>query len=157
MSHTRHLLSALALSLYATSPAFAVTEFRGGGFLTGFSGCSGWGSRESVLVRYQPAGAPENHATRSRVSMFHHSGAFNYSFDFTPGDYPELGEWFTVSTTKVFGSGYTIDGVSLRLLESSPIEAITAGATTIFLAFEVSNFDGLTGCTARGRVALALD
>ncbi|PVE46917.1 hypothetical protein DDE23_14665 [Pararhodobacter aggregans] len=131
---------------------------RGGGFLTDFVGCesAGWAGTATITSRWRLAGLPENHATLSRITILLNSGVINYSFDFQPGDYPELGEWFPVNTALIFGSAGTASDVQLRVLETSPIDQVTDGATTVFVAFELQNFDGTPGCNARGRVALAV-
>ncbi|WP_417626336.1 hypothetical protein [Pararhodobacter aggregans] len=159
MAYMTRTLPALAVALSSASPILAATEFRGGGFLTDFANCAttGWTGTERVLVRFRPAGAEGNSTTITRVSMITYSGAMNFSFAYAPGTYPEVGEWFPVTTTRIFGSAGQVDGVEMRILESSPIEAIAGGATALFANFELRNFDGDPGCWVRGRIALALD
>ncbi|MCA0206131.1 hypothetical protein [Pararhodobacter sp.] len=158
MREITKLLSAGALLLGLASPALAATDLRGGGFLTDFVGCesAGWAGNVPITSRWRPAGLPENHATISRVSLFVNSGALNYAFEFQPGEYPEIGEWFSVFATTVFAGAGNPPDVQVRILETSPIEQIAGGATTLFVAFELQNFDGTPGCNARGRVALAV-
>lgn len=160
---TGRFLPALAVSLglvspALVSPAMAATDLRGGGFLTDFSDCGpgGWTGTERIFVRYRPAGFPENHPTLSRITFFFGGGVINYSFDFQPEAYPEIGEWFAVDASMIFASPFTADNVQMRVVEASPIDQLVAGATTVFVAFELTNFDGTPGCNARGRIALAL-
>jgi hypothetical protein len=159
MSLKHRLISALALTICTAMPALAYTNYQGGGFYTDFSEvCGGisWQGTNRPYIRFRPAGAPDNNATRSNLSFFSGHESVSFTFENPSGQFPVAGQWLAVTTTSISASGYQPGGVQLRFLETTPFESINGGATTFFFAFEVMNFDGVEGCTIRGRGVVGL-
>jgi hypothetical protein len=131
--------------------ASAVTDFRGGGFLTDFTNCgdSGWSGTQIVRVRAQPAGLIGNSADFTRLSMTFGTSALNYRIP--AGD---LVDWVTASSGQIF-AGYAGDiptQFRLTYLSTPEIDDTTIYAT---VEFELLDFAGDEGCAVRGRAFIA--
>jgi len=63
---------AFSALIAAASPAAAITEYLGGGFLTVTDSCAefGWTGTHQVLVRMAPQGMDGNSETETQIALF---------------------------------------------------------------------------------------
>lgn len=140
-------MAALALMAIGQTAA-ANTEYRGGGFVSGFSAecaADGWSGISQVTARFRPAGEPNNHATQNLLTMFLGNFALGHR-------YPALtqGQWVTVSDVGSVGGSF---GTGADVLPRFRLLATPTGTvlnpTERHLVFEINNFAYVTGCQAR--------
>lgn len=148
----KRLLAVLALTAIGQTAA-ANTDYRGGGFITGFSSqCSrdGWSGITQVLVRYRPAGERNNHATQNILTFF----LGNYAMGFRFGALTQ-GQWVTVSDVGSIGGdfGTGADAMPRIRLLATPSGTVF-NPTERHLVFEINNFSYISGCQARVNLFL---
>lgn len=136
--------TAALLGAMGATAASAQVQFRGGGFVSNFSGCEQYGWRDQSLMiraRYRPAELSQDNTTS--LSLYLHNGAENYSrsgpLDFT---FQSLQGNFIWT-----GSGRTTPRPRIRVLTQDP-EVITAETRDIQMRFRIRNFGVLPGCQA---------
>ena len=67
---------ALTASLFAATPALAITEYLGGGFVTVSDSCAefGWSGTHQVLMRIEPQGMAGNASDETQISLMMNTG-----------------------------------------------------------------------------------
>lgn len=149
MKHATLAGAALGLSLVGVSPALAITEYLGGGFISVDRNCAtfGWTGTHQVLLRLEPQGESGNAANETQMAILMNTGTIalrmnlnrgfrhTYSMDqavyvwngpHSPNE-PTMQFTFNPDSDFPTGAGYEIERLNIR----------------------VYNFNEHAGCTAR--------
>jgi len=139
----------LAVGLTGASSAEAMTQFRGGGFLSEFTpecAADGWGGIHMVTARYRPSGLAMN-GDRTRLSVFTEWGAFNFN---TEGRFSNTMR--PVDAIAIFSSPWVLENprTRLRLLPGSST-GLSDTTALVTLIGEMENFGEVENCSVRFR------
>lgn len=134
----------LLLPLAAPAPLAAQqAQFRGGGHISNFQNCPGWGPNStSVTARSTINGDVHTY------SIFAPSIAVGYR-DF--GE-PDGNGWQTVQQTSIFGTTF-VNTVQIRVMSVFPPDP-DAGTESYNIRGEVRGFSGYEDCTVEIRLML---
>lgn len=145
-------LGLLTTAGVAATPAHAITEYRGGGYISGFTNCEahGWSGTERVLARLRPAGMAGNHPDTTRFSMILTAGTVIYHYSGLPS-----AEWNTVTAWGAFTVIHQYN-ILARFLPGSTTD-FSGPPDRIFIHAEVNNFGDLEGCMATVYVLVNAD
>jgi len=143
----------LAAGLASALPAAAMTQFRGGGFLSEFTpecAADGWGGIHMVTARYRPSGLPMN-GDRTRLSVFTEWGAFNFN---TEGRFSNTMR--AVDAIAIFSSPWRLENphTRMRLLPGSTTNLGNA-TSLVTLIGEMENFGEVEDCSVRFRLYMS--
>lgn len=146
------LCVAAAYALAAAPAAAQDAEYRGGGYLTDFSGCDehGWQNNTQFTARFVPTWSFGR--DDAGISLYFGTWAKNYRF---PRDFP-LNTWMDVTQfTGVGGDGFSYEpdpAPRLRLARPSVPTTIGGDEAELHYLMEFEDFGALEGCTARGEL-----
>jgi len=145
--------AALVLGLAATA-ATAQTRYRGGGFISDYSGCeSYWGSttRIAALARARPAGLSGNSTTDHRLSLFVGTTAYHLRF---PAD--AVGQWVDTVEDGLIGSGaYYAANFDPRIqVRQARQPRNTTRSGEVLMTLDIRNFEHVQGCNVRVSVVM---
>jgi hypothetical protein len=138
-------------ALLIGSPLAAQTEYRGGGFITGFTApcvADGWSGTVQMVFRARPSGMSGNHPTQNIVNIFIGTFTMHYRFEQDPfGD----GEWVTAVNYAGIGGGFGTNPPNMPNLRElpDPVGTVFGSDDAFHTSIEIANFAGVTGCTAR--------
>lgn len=134
------LLAPLAL---ATTFSAQAAQFRGGGYISNFENCPGWGP-----------GSTSVNARAGLFEMGHSYSIFAPSFAAGWNNFgePDGDGWMTADASYIFGGNFVTQN-QVRIISIFPPEP-DSDTDIINLHGEVSGFSGQPGCTAEVRLLL---
>lgn len=154
-------IGACLVPLMSATPALAVTEYMGGGFLELSDECAqhGWNDRQQVLMRVEPQGLRGNSRAETQVALFFATGTIAFRFDLrnasSNGGF--RADYEIHQATYVWNGPYSPEEPTMRMFvgyrQGIDFDANDRGAG--FEIFNLENFNEHQGCTATFYVALA--
>ncbi|MCB1389338.1 MAG: hypothetical protein KDK12_09420 [Rhodobacteraceae bacterium] len=138
------LLSLVAGAALMASPVAATTEWVGGGYVSEFVGCAGFEQVETVLTRLLPAGQPGNDPEVTTLLIQFYGRTHVYAIDTLSTVDTPVGLTRIVTGVEVVSTPQ----VTMRALTWSDPQTVLATGRG-YVALEIGNFDGQSGCTAR--------
>ncbi len=143
-----------AVSLLGGSPALAITEYLGGGFITVSDSCAeyGWTGTHQVLVRMEPQGMRDNAEDETQIALLMNTGTIAMRVNLDRG---VRHVYNLTQAVYVWNGPFAPDEPTMKITFNPNADwPLSAGWQINRLAATIDNFNEHEGCVAWLRASL---